>query len=83
MMIDVTLLIDNYYEGGEKIETTVKTTMPAPPDEDSDEYEDWLDENIFSHTGVGNESGESAYFVTIDSSSEPDILAPGREFEFL
>jgi len=82
-MISVTLLIDNFYEGGEKIKTTVETTIPAPPPKsDEDAYNDWEYDHIFEHTGTGKEGGNSAYFVTVASSSRPDLLPVGTEFEF-
>jgi len=81
--IDVTLLIDNYYDG-DKIKTTVETQVEEPPaDKDSDEYADWEYEEIFSHTGTGQESGNSAYFVTVASSSRPDLIPVGTEYEFV
>ena len=76
--IDVTLLIDNYYSDGDKIKTTVQTTIPAPDPDD----EDWEYDHIFEHTGTGRTDGDSCYFVTVAASSRPDILPVGTEYEF-
>lgn len=79
-MIDVTLLIDNYYDG-DKIKTTVETQVSEPP-ADEDEREDWEHDEIFQYTGTGQESGNSCYFVTVASSSRPDLIPVGTEYEF-
>jgi hypothetical protein len=80
-LIAVTLLIDNYYDG-DKIKTTVETHVTPPP-ADEDERGDWEYDEIFQHTGTGNESGNSAYFVTVASSSRPDLIPVGTEYEFV
>lgn len=82
VVIDVTLLIDNFY-GGDKIKTTVETQVSfPPPDRASDEFNDWEQDEIFQHTGTGQESGDSCYFVTVASSSRPEIIPVGTEYEF-
>ncbi len=79
-MIDVTLIIDNHYPD-DKITVTVETQVPAPPALDTDEYEDWEQDHIFPLTGTGRD-GDSCYFVTVASSSDPAMLPVGTEFEF-
>jgi len=86
-MINVTLHIDNYY-GGDKIKTVVETQVEDPPVgyipgfAERDEFADWEHDEIFQHTGTGQESGDSAYFVTVASSSRPDLIPVGTEYEF-
>lgn len=81
-LIDVTLDIDNYYDG-EPIQTIVNATIPAPPeDQDSDEYQDWEQDYVFEHTGTGRTDGDSCYFVTVTKSSRPDLIPVGTEYEF-
>ena len=79
--VTLTLRIDNYYEGGDKVITTPTVTVPAPPPEsDEDEYEDWADEHIMAATGTGRTEGDSSYFVKITESTDPTLV--GREFEW-
>jgi hypothetical protein len=80
--VQVTLLIDNYYEGGDKIKTTYEGWIPAPPGRDDPGYEDWEQDWIYEYTGTGRTEGDSAYFVTVGASSRPDLLPVGTEFEF-
>ena len=81
--INVTLEIDNIYDG-DTIQTTVQTSLPPPPslDHDSEEYSDWEYDYIFTHTGTGRTSGDSGYFVTVTASDRPEMLPVGTEFEF-
>lgn len=86
-MIDVTLKIDNAYEDGDVIETTVRTEVPEPPTEANFEgdsldeaYQDWAYDNIFCHTGTGRTEGDSAYFVKCIESSDPTMV--GAEWEW-
>ena len=81
-MVEVTLDIDNYYDG-DKIRTVVETEIPAPPeDKDGDEYQDWEYDHVFEHTGTGRTDGDSCYFVTVTKSSRPDLIPVGTEYEF-
>lgn len=88
-MIDVTLKIDNIYEDGDQIETTVQTQVEEPPyplvpnfDSSSDAFCEWEQDEIFTHTGTGNTEGDASYFVEVMESSQPDLIPVGTEFEF-
>jgi hypothetical protein len=80
--VTVNLEIENTYEDGDTVITTVTdAVIPAPPaDEDSDEYHEWGQEHIFQFTGTGRTDGDSFYDVTITASSRPELI--GRTFEF-
>lgn len=80
--IDVTLEILNIYEDGDQVVTHVETKIPPPPIDDDDAFEDWQQDHIFEHTGTGKTEGDAAYFVEITSSSRPDLLPVGTEYEF-
>ena len=81
--INVTLEIDNIYDG-DTIQTTVQTSLPPPPslDHDSEEYSDWEYDYIFTHTGTGRTSGDSGYFVTVTASDRPGDAPPARAWVF-
>jgi hypothetical protein len=76
-MIDLTLKIENHYASG-VVTTTAQAQVSEPPP--FDDRADWEDDEIFPHTGTGKEDGDSAYFVT--SSSRPDLIPVGTEYEF-
>jgi hypothetical protein len=81
--IRLELEIENHYDGD--VVTTHKTvtvTMP-PEDQDSDEYDDWLNDGpIFEATGTGRTEGNSAYFVKVLSSTYKKAIPVGTEYEF-
>lgn len=81
-LVSVELVIDNIYEDGEEIQTTVRTTVHAPPtlDENDDDYQDWAAEEIMPHTGTGKTEGDAGYFVKCVASSWPALI--GREWEW-
>lgn len=82
-MIKLTLDIENVYEDGEKIKTTVETEVPDPPATgDSDDDFDWSYDHIFPHTGTGKTGGDAFYFVTVRESSHPGLIPVGTEYEF-
>lgn len=80
--VTVSLAIENTYEDGDTVNTTVTdVVIPEPPtDEESDEYADWSREHIFQFTGTGRTKGDSFYDVEITKSSAPELV--GRTFEF-
>lgn len=87
--VEVTLVIDNIYEDGDEIRTTVRTTIAAPPyplvpdfDSSSDEFCEWEQDEIFQHTGTGKTEGDASYFVEVTESDRPDLIPVGTEFEF-
>lgn len=77
----VTMKINNIYEDGEQITTTVTATIPLPPagDDEDDRYE-WESEHIRPHTGTGHDGGDAGYFVEIIASDVPELL--GQTYEF-
>lgn len=82
-VITLDLSIENHYEDGDMVKTTVTTLVPPPPDEDDEDATDeWRQAWIYPHTGTGQESGNSAYFVEVVTSSQPDVIAVGTEWEF-
>lgn len=76
----IELTIDNIYEDGDTVTTHVVAEIEEPPAEDTDEWEDWEQDNIFPHTGTGKTEGDSAYFVKVTACDDPSLV--GREFEF-
>lgn len=81
-VVTLQLKIENHYAGG-KVRTKATCIVPLPPeDRDSDEYQDWENEFIFAETGTGQTEGDSAYFVEVTASSQPDVIAVGTEYEF-
>jgi hypothetical protein len=82
--INLTLEIENYYEEIDPITTRVEVNIPPPPDdveEDSDEYQDWVDDNILPHTGTGHTTGDSSYWVKVIETDSPDIPV-GTEYSW-
>ena len=81
-VILVHLVIDNFYEDGDRIQTRVETYVPAPPPEsDEDAYDDWSQDCIFEQTGTGKTEGNSGYFVKCTYSSDTSLV--DREWEFV
>lgn len=81
--VTIALEIENCYDSGNKVVTKAITTIDPPPaDRESQEYDDWEYNNIYCETGTGQESGDSAYFVLVTASSDPDAIPVGTEYEF-
>lgn len=79
--VTINMQIDNIYENGDRVQTTIQTYVPPPPPKsDEDAYNDWTQDYIYPHTGTGKEEGDSAYFVKIIGSTDPDLV--GREIEW-
>lgn len=79
--VTMTLNIEDHYELYDTVIVNKDVTAPTPPtDRDSADFEEWVQDNIYVHTGVGHEDGDSSYFVEITDSSDPDLI--GEEFEF-
>lgn len=76
------LKIENHYEDGSKVRTRADVLVPAPPEGDTDAYEEWEQDHIFAVTGTGKTDGDSAYFVEVVTSDCPDVIAVGTEYEF-
>ena len=74
--VTLTLAITNVYDDDElaHFETT---TVPAPDDEDLD---DWADEHLFPLTGTGRTDGAAGYFVKVIESTDPDLI--GKDWEW-
>ncbi|RNH99664.1 hypothetical protein EEZ25_21980 [Micromonospora aurantiaca] len=81
-LISISLAIENRYEGGDMIPTTVTGALiPAPPARgDADAQDAWEYEHIFSFTGTGRTSGNSWYDVTVTACSDPSLI--GKTYEF-
>lgn len=81
-VILVHLVIDNFYEDGDEIQTRVETYVPAPPPQSyEDAYEEWSQDYIFEQTGTGKTEGNSGYFVKCVYSSDTSLV--DREWEFV
>jgi len=81
--MNIELKIENIYEDAEDVVTTVRATIPAPPEgkeAGSEEYDDWAYDNIYQLTGTGHETGNSAYFVEVTACDDPNLV--GAEFEW-
>ena len=81
-LITISLAIENRYEDGDLIRTTVTDALiPAPPDDgDADAQDAWEYEHIYSFTGTGRTTGDSWYDVTVTACSDPSLI--GRTYEF-
>lgn len=79
--ITLDLEIENHYYGDEPV-TTFKTVEVTEPPADPDARSDWEYDEIFPHTGTGKTEGDSCYFVTVRSSSDPALIPAGTEYEF-
>ncbi|MGW3232497.1 hypothetical protein [Kitasatospora sp. NPDC001095] len=76
----VTLQINNAYEDGVEINTTVITKVAVPvPEEGTVERDEWEDEYLYPHTGTGR-SGESMKTVEITESSAFGLVGIVAEF---
>lgn len=83
VQVTLTLHIENDYELGGMVVTTPTVTVPAPPDRaDEKAHELWEYNHIFCATGAERTGGDAAYFVTVDESDRPDLIAVGTEYEF-
>jgi hypothetical protein len=80
--ITISLAIENRYEDGDMIPTTVTDALiPAPPaDGDADAQDTWEQEHIASFTGTGRTTGDSWYDVTVTACSDPSLI--GKTYEF-
>lgn len=75
--------IDNTYEYYDAVTTYAVTTVPAPPAEGTDAYEDWTYECIHDPlTGVGHSDGDSWYDVTVLESSAPEVIPVEKTWDF-
>lgn len=85
--ITVVLKIENHYpeEEGDPIMTAWSGEIDPPPDNvavGSEGWDDWAYDEIFPYTGTGQTEGNSAYFVEVTGSSDPEKLPVGTEFEW-
>jgi hypothetical protein len=82
-LITLDLHIENHYELYDMVVTTPTITVPVPPDQaDAEAFDDWEQSYIEAATGTGRCRGNASYFVTVIASTRPELIAPGREFEF-
>lgn len=77
--VTLTLRIENTYELYDEVVTTATVTVPAPPPEDSDEYDEWAVEHIHDTFGAGHEDGDAWYDAVVTESSDPALV--GRKFD--
>jgi hypothetical protein len=80
--ITISLEIENTYELYEDVTIAVHDeVIPAPPPQDDTKaYDSWAYDHIYPFTGVGYESGDSWYNVTVTACSDPTLV--GRTFEW-
>ncbi|MCK0441258.1 hypothetical protein MUG78_17810 [Gordonia alkaliphila] len=76
----ITILFTDVYDGKEftRTETHDMTIAPDVNDPNHEDVEDWAEDNVFPHTGLGR-SGEAGYFAKILSCEERPYLV-GHEF---
>lgn len=91
-MTDIEVRVENVYidhvgngedEYGE-VTTVLEISVPDIPEAtaSNDEWEDWAEEMIFPFTGIGKESGTSAYFTEVIKAPEEFDHVIGRTFEW-
>jgi hypothetical protein len=80
--ITISLAIENRYEDGSMIPTSVvDAVIPAPPpDTDDEAISAWEWEHIYQFTGTGNTDGDSWYDVTVTACSDPTMI--GKTYDF-
>jgi len=81
--ITVSLTVENAYELYPDVTAyVIDAVIPAPPaDRQSTDYDDWSYEHIYeAFTGVGNDSGDSWYDVTVTACSDPRLV--GETFDW-
>ena len=80
--VTLSLVVTNTYELYPTVTTwPTDVVLPAPPsDEDSEDFEAWVQEHIYNLTGVGNVSGDAWYDVEVTACTDPSWV--GRTFEF-
>ncbi|GGR51877.1 hypothetical protein [Streptomyces roseolus] len=76
-MPTVTVRVVNAYDNGTEVITTPTADVPAPPDDDREE---WWYECIFPVTGTGRTEGNAYYSVEIIESDVPALV--GLTYEF-
>lgn len=71
------VITNTYHDGVTNVSTIgVQVARPEPADirqDDFDNPSDWLNDEIFPHTGTGR-GGEAIYEVKVASSSDPDLV---------
>lgn len=83
-VIALALDIENHYDG-DIVHTSKYVSVPPPPlhpEDEEDEVDEWEQTWIYPHTGTGRTSGNSAYFVTVVGSDNPELIPLGTEYEF-
>ena len=80
--ITISLAIENRYDDGSMIPTSVTdAVIPAPPpDTDEEATSAWEWEHILPFTGTGRTDGDSWYDVTVTACSDPTMI--GKTYEF-
>lgn len=70
------LRIENVYEGGQVVLTSASVETPAG----HIDIDQWFDEHVFPHTGVGTQYShvKASYSVTVVASDRPDLV--GRQY---
>lgn len=81
MSIHLTIRIENHYEEIDTVVVTQEITVGLPPEGD---YQDdgWAYDEVYPYTGTGHTTGDSAYFVEVIASSDPDLIPVGTEWEW-
>ncbi|MCY1144020.1 hypothetical protein OWR29_39005 [Actinoplanes sp. Pm04-4] len=80
--VQVSLEIENRYEGDIVIYTRVTdAVVPAPaPDSSEAQLYEWALKHLFPFTGTGHVDGDAWYDVTVTASSDPSLI--GACFDF-
>ncbi|GAB3216313.1 hypothetical protein GCM10027586_08210 [Kineococcus gypseus] len=77
----ISVRIENVYEDGTEIETTVTdSSLPAPMSTGSEELELWAEEYLRPLTGTGRVSGDACYDVHVTACSLPALV--GQHFAY-
>ena len=79
--LSISLRIENAYDNGSEIETTVTDALlPAPASLDEDEVEAWAEEHLRPLTGTGRVEGDACYDVYVTACTLPALT--GRHFDY-
>ncbi|GAB3863516.1 hypothetical protein GCM10028801_31330 [Nocardioides maradonensis] len=74
----LTATIENIYEDGQEVVTTVATDVDGP--EPGEDIEDWAADVLLPLTGTGRYDGDASYFLEITECDDPAMV--GAKFEW-
>jgi hypothetical protein len=79
----VTVEIENTYELYGDITTVAENiVIPVPPEQDSDDFDEWFHDHIVPWSGCGRPDGDSWYDFEITASSDEAVLPVGTTYDW-